>query len=238
MKRKTKLIALLFIPALLLSACDEGGFSSTKINGYEGGQDLIDDSDDEKPTIIGGGSSGSQGGGGQNDGEYEDGDPNTNMIPGGQEHEVETVDLGSQILNFKMFFVKANEENFVNLSFENDPFLEKYNFSYYTVNDMKLDNCEYKVEENIDGSNTYKLFLGTLSTGIYVLKFFNKDAQQYGRADVSIKIKEKTMYKSYFSVSFNLVQIRFLSFAYSIENHFKQFSKFLDEMFVSDYIEM
>ena len=152
--------------------------------------------------------------------------------------ETTAIDLGNQVINFTFNFIKSDEENYVIVSYEEDPFDSKYDFSYYTVNDAKLDKPEYRHKEIIDNVETYKIYLGSNESGTYVIKFYNSEGKQYGRVNVAVKFKETQQNPLYISVAFNLVKVRFISISFTIQNVFKKIGNFFSNLFNADRISL
>ena len=234
----TKRLVLLFLTApLFLTGCGEdGGFSIAKND--ENPQQESTMGDDLKGDVKNDNST-SGASGSKNDEQQE---PNTEVetVPTGTGTQVETptIDLGNQITTFAFTFVKSDEENYANVSFEEDPFDAKYGFSYYTVNDERLEKSEYRYKEIIDGVETYRIYFGSNESGTYVLKFFDSTGKQYGRANVSVKFKSNITNTPYVSVAFNLVRVRFVALTFSVQNVFKKIGNFFSNLFSTDRISL
>lgn len=238
MKRPSSLILLFLIPSLFLTACgDSGGFSSgSKSNSFQ--EDNTSQNNEEQQEVTHGGGSGS--GGEENEShQNENENENQNTSNGeGNEGETSNVDLGTLITNFRTSFVRVNNDNYINLSYVKDPFAAEYQFSYYTINEEKLEQSSFIEKETIDSNETYKLFLGSSEPGTYIIKYFNKSGKQYGTSEFKIKPKYTYSTNSYLAVSFNLIQVRFYAIGYNIQQHFKKIGDFFNDIFNQDHIRI
>ena len=242
MKLTKRIILLALISSLFLAGCgDDGGFSIAKSDETNEpqstmGEDLKGNTNDNNASS---GATGAKDDNNKDDVEIIDDDAAGNGSSVGQEDTTPAVDLGNQVTTFKFTFIKSDEEQYANVSFEDDPFDKtKYDFSYYTVNDQKLEKPEYRYKEMVDDVETYKIFVGSNVSGIYVLKFFNTKNKQYGRTNVDIKFKEAKESTPYISVAFNLVRVRFVSLSFSIQNVFKKIGDFFSNLFNGDRIAL
>ena len=224
MKKKKSALLLLLMTSFLLCACDEGGFTAAKPSGSIGNDTSSSDGKNEDNTnqYSGHGSSGSE----ENPQENQNGnteEPGQAVGQGG-EGEGTKIDLGIQITTFKSVCLKTSEEDYyINVSFDANPFDDKYQFAYYTINDVQLTEEDFQEKEIINEKETYKIYVGSNTSGIYVVKFYNAKNIQYGRTDISVKFKDLNLGKTYISVAFNIVQIRVLSFFYTIKERFDRF---------------
>lgn len=236
--KRYSLVCLLSL-SMLLTACDEGGFGLPKNNNYDEKQtETIGDQNQNNNTS--GSQSGSNGSGDIREDNTNQG--NINHQPHGQTGEqppaIDPIDIGSKIVLFKGNCLKTDETNYVNITFETDPFEDRYDFAYYTINDAKLDNSAFKEKEVIDNVETYKIYLGSNEAGTYVIKFYNNEQELYGRSDLSILSAAEGGYKPYLSVALKLTQMRFLAIYYSIQDTFKRIGNFFSNMANSDRISM
>ena len=239
MKKLRFITLILLIPSIFLVACgDEGGFSSgSKNNNYQENNNS-NNSGNKEDTPVGGGGSGGQKDD-ENQNENENNNQNENPVGGNEEgNNTQPADLGTLITNFRASFVKPREDNYINLSFVKDPFVEEYNFAYYTINEEKLDYASFQEKEIIDSTETYKLFLGTNEPGSYIIKYFNNDNKQYGATEITIQAKTTFATSSYLSISFNLIQVRFYTISYTIQQHFKKIGDFFKSLFNEDHIRI
>lgn len=226
--------------SLFLAACgDEGGFSISKSDETTQpqstmGEDLKGDKSDNNANS---GATGAKDN--KDDAKTVDPTDEPSSTGTGIQDDTPAVDLGNQVTTFKFTFIKSSEEQYANVTFEDDPFDKaKYDFCYYTVNDKKLEKCEYRYKEMVDEVETYKIFIGSNESGTYVLKFFNTNNKQYGRTNVDIKFKNAQDSTPYISVAFNLVRVRFISLSFSIQNVFKKIGDFFSNLFNGDRIAL
>ncbi len=241
MKISKRIVLLALISSLFLAGCgEESGFSiAKKVDDNEQqatmGDDLIKDTTDNNAT------SGATGSGKEDehkdDVEIKDDVTDGNGQSTGQE-TTQTVDLGNQVITFTFTFIKSDEEMYANVSFEDDPFDSKYDFSYYTVNEQKLDRCEYRYKEMVDDTVTYKIYLGSNESGTYVLKFFNHSDKQYGRVNVAVKFQNKNNSTPYISVAFNIVKVRVIAISFSVQTFFKKIGEFFSNLLNNDRISL
>ena len=240
MKITKRVILLVLATSLFLVGCgDDSGFSIAKPDDSVQQESTMGDDLKGEQTNDNSAHSGATGSNEDQNQENQPVDSSQTSIGGGSEQgETSTVDLGNQIQTFVFTFVKSDEEKYANVSFEDDPFDKKYDFAYYTVNDQKLEKPEYRYKEIIDGVETYKIYLGSNESGTYVLKFFNSSDKQYGRVNVNIKFKSSNDSTLYFSVAFNLVQIKAVSLAFSIQTTFKKIGDFFSNLFTADRISL
>ena len=240
MKLFKRFVLIVLTSSLFLVGCgEESGFSIAKNNENTEqqttiGEDLKGDVNDNNS------SSGATGAGNdkdQDDVDIKEEETGTTGQSTGLE-ETPVIDLGNQVMTFKFTFVKSDQDNYVNVSFDDDPFDNKYDFAYYTVNDQKLEKPEYRYKEIVDDVETYKIYLGSSESGTYVLKFFNSKDKQYGRVNVAVKFKAKYSNTPYISVAFNLVQVRAISLVFSVQNVFKKIGNFFSNLFNGDRISL
>lgn len=229
--------------SLFLAGCsEESGFSVGKKHDQDQqqqqstmGDDLRHETTDNNSNS---GATGADKGEHNDDVDIKEEETGTNGQSAGSEETVPAIDLGNQVATFKFTFIKSSEDSFVNMSYEDDPFDEKYDFAYYTVNDTRLDKSEYRHKELVDETITYKLYLGSNESGTYVLKFFNSENKQYGRANISVKFQTQQASPLYISVAFNLVKVRVVALSFSIQNVFKKIGDFFSNLFNADRISI
>ena len=234
MKLTKRFTLLALIASLFLVGCgDEGGFSIAKTDDQSTtihqNSSMGDDMKEEEKEVVSAISSSGTTNGEPEDIPHTDKEPSTNAPS--TEAETPAIDIGNQITTFVFTFVNSDEQMYANVSFEDDPFDEKYDFAYYTVNDQKLDKSDFHHKEILDGVETYKIFLGSNESGTYVLKFYDSSEKQYGRVNVSVKFDNANYSTPYISVAFNLVRIRFVSFTFSVQNVFKKIEAFFSNLF-------
>ena len=233
MKFKKGLLLLLLMSTLSLSACDDGGFSlyiDSKYKSSDTPTVIKDDKEDNQDTNSKSGASGST-----DDTEVEtDQKENDGTLVDNGQQDTPIIEVRDQVVMFESKCLKASKDSYVNVAFEGNPFDAYYDFSYYTVNDKKLGSAEYVEKETISGQETYKLYVGSTMSGLYIIKLFNKENKQYGQSYVEIKFEEKATYKPYVSVAFNLVQVRFVSFVFVIQTNFQKVANFFKDLFNND----
>lgn len=242
MKITKRIILLALISSLFLAGCgDDGGFSIAKSDETNEPQSTMgeDLKGNTKDNNANSGATGAKDDNNKDDVELTEEEANGNGSSTGLEDSTPAVDLGNQITTFVFSFVKSEEEGYANVTFADDPFDKaKYDFSYYTVNDKKLEKSEYRYKEIIDDAETYKIFVGSNESGTYVLKFYNSNNKQYGRTNVDIQFKSVKESTPYISVAFNLVRVRFVSLSFSIQNVFKKIGDFFSNLFNGDRIAL
>ena len=243
MKLAKRALLLVLMSSLFLSGCgEESGFSIGKNYDPDQQQQQSTMGDDlRQDTVDNNANSGATGGDQDkhdDNVDVKEDETGTNGQSSGQEENIDAVDLGNHVLTFTFTFIKSDEENYANVSFEEDPFDEKYDFAYYTVNEKRLEKSEYRYKEIVGDTMTYKIYLGSNESGTYVLKFFNSENKQYGRVNVSVKFKEQNTSPLYISVAFDLVKVRVISLSFSIQNVFKKIGDFFSNLFNADRISL
>ena len=238
MKKFKPFIVLALITSLFLTACEEeSGFSIVRNTDYvssevdeQPNQDLSDDVSH----------SGSSGGSNKDDvdGESQDpfeseGNPHT-----GEEGNGNVIDLSSKVTTFGSTCIKINEEGFANITFDGNPFEEKLNFAYYTINDEKLSNSAFNETEMVDDTLTYKMFLGATDNGTYIIKFYNSESNQYGRAEIHVHFVDHSTPQIYIAVAFNIIQVRMIALRAKILEGFKKIGDFFSDLMSTDKISM
>ena len=244
MKFFKRSLLLILLSSLFLAGCaEESGFSVGKYNKEDEQQETMEDDLNKQETINDGSNSGATGSGSNDkdkeDVQIKDDDSGSGLVgPVVEDNDTQAIDLGSKITTFVFTFVKSDEDNYVNVTFEKDPFDDKYNFSYYTVNDVKLDNSDYHLKEMVDDAVTYKIYLGSNESGTYVLKFYNQENTLYGKVNVEVKAKNTNTGTPYIAIAFNLIQIRIVSLSFSIQNVFKKIGNFFSNLFNADRMSL
>ena len=240
MKFKGRLILLTLVSVLFLTGCeDDSGFGIAR---HDEDYQQPDETMGERvePGDDNTANSGATGTNDDNQQNNSDDDTNSNVTPheGGDDSTTPVADLGNQIISFSVSFETSTEENYINITYSEDPFDTKYNFSYYTINDSKLEKSNYCFKETINEKDTYKIYLGTNESGTYVIKFYNKSGIQYGKAFVSVRLKGNITNASYFSMTFNILKVRFASVSFSIQNAFKKIGDFFSNLFNDNHISI
>ena len=241
MKLTKRIILLALISSLFLAGCgDDGGFSIAKSDESAQQETTMGEELKGDKTTDNNANSGATGvKDDEEDVELNEEEANGNGSSTGLENTTPAVDLGNQITTFTFTFIKSEEEGYANVTFADDPFDKtKYDFSYYTVNEQKLEKSEYRYKEIIDDVETYKIYVGSNESGTYVLKFYNSKNKQYGRTDVNIQFKNVKEGTPYISVAFNLVRVRFVSLSFSIQSVFKKIGDFFSNLFNGDKISI
>lgn len=239
MKIRNRFILLALVSCLFLTACEEdSGFGIVRRdNDYQEPENTMGERTGEErdDTNSNSGATGSK-----DDDQQQNENPATDPVTGegGEGPETPVVDIGNHIVSFSISFESSPEANYINFSYVEDPFDAKYNFAYYTVNDARLDKCEYCLKETVNEKDTYRIYVGQNKSANYVLKFYNKSGVQYGKAYVSVKLDSEVKTTSYISVAFNLVRVRFLSITYSVQNVFKKIGDFFSNLFNGDRISL
>ena len=216
MRRSKPLIVLGVLLSLIVTGCSDSGGFSISPGDYETEEPQNDQKhgDDEQTD-------GKHGGGGGTESEKNpDGNDPVDPVISGVDHQDETpqVDLGNQIVNFALNFVKVGEDNYVYITVEEDPFDNKYDYSYYTINNAKLDEEKEIVKETIDDKEVYKLYLGEVDSKTYTIQFFNKSGKQYGKSEIEVQVH--VVRKSFVNNLFGIVKIKFVSLGLNIANKF------------------
>ena len=219
------LVSLLF--SFVLAGCDDGGFSISAHNDYG-------DTAEQEQTInvpsesTGQGSHGS--GGSESDTPKEPGEGTDETLhPGTSADPVEPVNIGNQIINFRLGFVKITEDDFALVTCSENPFEEKYNFAYYTIDNQELDNSKTVLKETVEEQDTYKLYLGSKESKTYTVQFYDKDGKQYGRSEITVN--NPVIHYSFFNNVINIVEIKFISIGMGFINQFNKVRDFFRRIF-------
>ena len=237
--KKGFLACLLILSPLLLSACsEEGGFSVDDFDDFQP-HNVDTDPDKEKPDdsdYSGGGGSGGNEQKENPEQDKTDENPDTPINP--KPEEPADVDLGIKIVTFKASIISIDEDYYVSVKFEKDPFVNNYDFSYYTVNEKRLDKSEFIEKESDDSNYTYKLFLGSNDNLVYVIKYYNSESKQYGVTELKQKASVKTENSSYFIKAFDILRVKIYSIGHNIQTHFKKIENFFKGLFDPDHISL
>lgn len=242
MKSSVRIVLLALVSSLFLAGCgEESGFSVGKKANEDSQQNQSTMGDDlkqgDKENSSSSGATGASSEDQHDDVEIKEEETGTNGQSEGKD-DVPVVDLGNQIKTFNFTFVRSDEDDYVNVSYVDDPFDKKYDFSYYTVNESKLEKSQYRYKEIVNDVTTYKIYLGSSESGTYVIKFYNSENIQYGKVNVAVKFKAKNTGTPYMSVAFNLIKVRFVSVSFSIQNVFKKIGDFFNNLFNADRISL
>ena len=240
MKKFRRIALLVMASCLLLTACDGEGGGGISVDVDSFNQQEGHQGTEKTPQPTDGGYSGGGGGGSEQQQQNQDdeGGMGDEITQDGGKVEVPLIEIENKIVIFNASFVTIDDETYVNLVFDSDPFADQYNFAYYTINEVKLDQSEYMVKETIDNQTTYKVFLGSNQSGTYVIKFYNEDSVQYGTCNLSFKLKAPSVTTTYLSMTFNLIQLRMYSIGHTIESHFRKIEELFRRLFSSDHINL
>lgn len=241
--KKVKPLLLLAVTSLfLLSACDGEGGGFTIVDGDTYKQ-IETEGEERTPTSTEHGYNGGTGTDAENpeknsEEDNENNEENNNHVGGGSNETTPLVEIDTKITVFKVTFIEFKDEKYANLVFDSNPFAEKYDFSYYTVNENKLEQASYVLKEEINEQETQKLFLGSNEPGIYVIKFYNSKDIQYGASELNIRLKNNATDTSYLSMAVNIFRVRMYSFGHSVQMHFKSIGDMFRRIFESDRINL
>ena len=221
------LVTLMF--SLLLGGCaEESGFSLAHTDYYnnepdEGNNDSV--SENKGDSIYGGG-----GGSNSEDHKEDQQEPTEqNIQPGEAGEEVEPTDLGTQIVTFNLAFVSLSEDDFAFVTCNDDPFADKYNFAYYTINNTEQNKSEEVLKETVNEVETYKFYVGSQESKTYTVEFYNKDGKQYGKAVLVVDVP--IVHYSFFNNVVNIVQIKVVTVGLNIVQQFNKIGDFFKRLF-------
>ena len=235
MKKTRPLFVLLLITTLFLPACeDSGGFSIVRNNDYVSHSNDTEIPDPNEPVSH----TGSSGGVGTDNVDVDHTHEPTPVEPGDNNGNIFTPGStsGNKITNFKVKCLKIDDEGYINVTFDSDPFMDNMDFSYYTINDIKLQHSDFNEMEIVDEKETHKLYLGAKDNGTYIIKFYDSSSIQYGRADINVNFKDYNVSKVYVAVAFNLIQVRWVAIKEKIEEGFRKIGDFFNNLFSEDKI--
>ena len=239
MKRKP-LFLLVIASLFLLSACEGEGGGFAIVNNNGGYQPNETEGVEKTPTSSDYGYNGGSGSEGdevkKDNSENDDEKTEHENIGGGTSTPL--VEIETKITIFKVKFVEFKDGEYANLRFDSNPFAEQYDFSYYTINENKLEQPSFFHKEDIDDTEIYSLYFGENNPGLYVIKYFNSEDVQYGTSELNIKIKNITTDTSFFSMAINILQVRLYSVGHSIQMHFKSIGEAFRKFFESDRINL
>ena len=227
MKRIKPFILICLMSTLLLSACDDGGFSLSPSGDYDYVEEDRSMDPVEQPT-----GDGVHGGG---DGANSEDNPQENtpqpdeIVPGESQEPAPQIDLGTQIITFTLSFVKVSEDDFVFITCSEDPFEDKYNFAYYTIDNQELDNSKSIVKETVEEKETYKLYLGSTESRTYTVQFYNESGKQYGKSEITVN--NPAIRYSFFNNVVNIIELKLISVGMSFINQFNKVREFFRRIF-------
>ena len=219
------LISLLF--SFVLTGCNDSGFSISAHSDYG------DTPDQEQTTVVPSEHSGqSSHGAGSSDSDNgnEQAEPSEEELhPGSSSDSVSPTNIGNQIITFKLKFIKISEDDFAFVTYSDDPFEEKYNFAYYTIDNQELENSKIVLKETIEEQETYKLYLGSKESKTYTIQFYDKDGKQYGMSEITVN--NPVIHYSFFNNVVNIIEIKFISIGMSFINQFNKVKEFFRRVF-------
>lgn len=229
MKNTKPLLLITLLFSLLLCGCaEESGFSLAHTDYYNNesdGQKSDSTSENKGDSVYGGG------GGSNSEDHKEDQEEQTNetLQPSTPAEQPEPVDLGTQIVTFNLGFVSINEDDFAFATCNDNPFAEKYDFAYYTINNVELNNSKEALKETINEVDTYKFYVGSQESKTYTIDFYNKDGKQYGKAILTVDVP--TTHYSFFNNVANIIQIKVVSVGLNVVQQFNKIRDFFQKLF-------
>ncbi len=227
-------VYLLFalVGSLSLAGCGDSGFSvihSTNNNNNNETTRGDEKQDTDNPSANSGGSNS-----GADDQEHEHQEPvtppNQEVDDTPQEGGISVIDMTDRISMFSFNFVEVSDNDYIRVTFDNDPLDEKYEFSYYTVNGKEVTNqhLEKVPEEN----QTYEINLDATATGKYTVEFYNKQNKQYGVAYISVN--NQVVSTTYVAMMFGVAQVQLAAIGYNIMVSMKKIGDFFTWLFTGD----
>lgn len=227
--RRSLLLVLLSIFAL--SACNDKGISIVhNDHNYDFTKDTKDDGQSNNDTGV---SSGGKSTTFDNNDEKPNDIEAEHPIVVDDEDTATVIDNGTNIKIFNLSFVTKIDDGYVYLSYETDALDDKYNFSFYTVNDK-----DYKSENiakvNYEGEDVYKVKIDDIKSGKYSIKFYDENANQYGRADFSISLPSTVSSSNFVVVSISVASVAVTTVFINIMNSFKKIGEFFANTFRND----
>ena len=232
MKSRRILLLLTMLTSLTLSACADSGFSVIHTTNHDNPEQQ-DDGREEFSDDVGvdsGGSSGSFDDDHPENPEQPNGNTNTDVSEGGEDGGVAVIDMTDRIIMFKFNFVEIDEDKYVHVTFDSDPLGNEYDYSYYTVNNVKVEN---QLLEKVDSeTQTYKINLDSVESGKYTIAFFNQKNKQYGVAyiDIANDVRNTT----YVAMAIGIAQIQLATFGYNIMTSLQKIGDFFTWLFTGD----
>ena len=220
------LITLLF--SLALTGCDDGGFSISSDSTYVEHQE--EDKAKDSPTESTGESPLGGGNGSSSEDHKDEKQPIDEELPSGTPgNPIDPVNIGNQIVTFKLQFIKLSDDDFVLATFNEDPFDEKYYFSYYTIDNKELENSKLVLKETVDEKETYKFYVGSDESMTYTIQFYNQDGKQYGRSEIIVN--NPVIHYSFFNNVFNIIEVKIITIGMNIINQYNKIKEFFRRMF-------
>lgn len=227
MGNKNKLFVLILLSSMVITGCNSSGFGVVRHPATEDDTPIDDNSrrDNESTPISSGGSGNDYG----EDRGHSNNDDKKDTGSGEVIVERPEIDISNKLQTFNMVFYDTVDEDYIYVTFVSDPLDEKYNYSYYTVNDAEVESSLIKTTYN--NEEVYRIYLGTTKVGSYSIKFYNEDSIQYGFANISIVEKNPTTHNSFISVMFSIVQIKTIAFGYAVADGFRKIGDFFSSLF-------
>lgn len=213
--------------SLLLTGCDDDGFSISASSSYNNQEETIEQNQNENNST--GGVHGGNNGSSSDEKTEEDTSAVEDITPGKPEEQPQPIDLGNQIISFELNFIEIGDDYYAVVSYYEDPFAEKYNFAYYTIDNKQLEGSSTALKETINEKETYKIFLGSKESKTYTIQFYDKDGKQYGKADLLVNIPVE--HHSFFNNIVNIIEIKVVSIGVSIVNQFNKIKAFFKKIF-------
>ncbi len=228
MKSIRPLILASLVFSLLLSGCSDGGFSIADSNSYveyeEEDQRLEPSTEHTGDGVYGGGA-----GSNSEDNPKESEKSEETIQPTTPGETYQPIDFGNQIVTFDLSFVSIGEDNFALVLCDENPFDDKYQFAYYTIDNTELENSKSIQRETIDDKITYKFYLGSMESKIYTIQFYNKNGKQYGKANLQVSIP--IIHRSFFNNVVNIIEIKIVSIGMNFINEFNKIKSFFKKLF-------
>ena len=206
MKAIKPFVLVCLLSSLLLAGCDEGGFSVAPSSEFDEAEEYQGHEVVEQPT-----GDGVHGGG---DGANSEDNPEEakplpdDVTPGSPQEPAPQIDLGTQILIFQLDYISISNDNYVTVTYSDDPFEEKYNFSFYTIDNQELENSRSVIKDSIDGKDICKFYLGSKESKTYTIQFYDKDGKLYGKSEFTVV--NPVINQSFFNNIFNIIEIKFI----------------------------
>ncbi len=225
---KPFILTSLVLSLLLVGCSDGGGFSIADNNSY-----IEEPIEDNRPDPInpqqGDGVHGGGDGTNSEDNPEEVTKPDEPVHTTDQGEPYQPIDLGTQIVTFDLSFVSINDDAFAFALCNENPFEDKYNFAYYTIDNVELNNSKEILRETIDEKITYKFYLGSKESKLYTIQFYNKDGKQYGKANLQVSVP--VAHRSFFNNIVNIIEIKIVSVGLTIVQQFQKIADFFKKLF-------
>ena len=228
MKTIRPLILASLVFSLLLSGCSDGGFSIADNNSYSD-YEVNDQRPEPNAEHTGDGVYGGGAGSNSEDNPEETKKPEDIVQPSTPGETFQPIDMGNQVVTFDLSFVSIGDDNYALVLCDENPFEDKYQFAYYTIDNVELENSKQIQRETVDEKITYKFYLGSKESKIYTIQFYNKDGKQYGKANLQVSIP--VIHRSFFNNVVNIIQIKVVSMGVNLVNQFNKIKEFFKKIF-------